>query len=317
MRRRFLLALVPLILLLSMTGALPAMAQEHSAQPRTWYVLVGIDSQNHLITGMDFLPDEIWIDAGDTVVWNAYSGEPHTVTFLPPGQQPSKYDPNSPLQNLPQGGTSYDGHSYYNSGLMNIFGGSPGGTSYSLTFPVTGDFTYHCSVHMMMVGHVHVRPAGTPYPFTQAQYNQQAQQRGQALIRDGQKLLKEAREKSDSHHITVGATDGEAMVMLFVPGNITIHVGDTVTFIDRTPIDDPHTVTFGPPPSAFPPVQPYGDPSDFTGQPLNSGLLGTNTDWVSPTVGNVYKVTFEQAGTYEFYCDIHPTMLLNIDVLAS
>jgi len=305
-----------LVLLLSVASVMPIAASAHgqNAKPQTWTILVGFDSQNHAIAGMDYLPEQIFINAGDTVTWNAFSVEPHTVTFLPPGQQPGKFDPNSPIQNQPQGGSSYDGKSLFSSGLIGISGGFPGGTSYSLTFPVTGNFTYHCFVHNQMIGHVHVRPAGTPYPFTQADYNRQAQQDGLALINDGRNLQNHANSISDNHHVTVGATDGQAMVMLFMPGNINIRVGDTVKFINRTPIDDPHTVTFGPSPTEFPPVTTYGTPSNFTGQPLNSGLLGTHTNWISQTVGNVYTVTFEKAGTYQFYCDIHPGMLVNINV---
>jgi plastocyanin len=314
-RARTIIGMALLALLVSLGTTLPAMAQGQSqkAQTQTWYVLVGYDSQNHTITGMDFLPDQIWIDAGDTVVWNVYSVEPHTVSFLPPGQKAGDFNFNDPMQTQPQGGSSYDGHSYYNSGLLAFFSPS---TQYSLTFPVTGNFTYHCLIHNMMTGHVHVRSTGTPYPYTQAQYNQQAQQRGQQLVHDGQGLVAWAKGKSDSHHVTVGVTDGDAMVMLFIPGNITVHVGDTVKFIDRTPTDDPHTVTFGPPPQEFPPVTPYGDPSHFAGQPFNSGLLGTRTNWIDQTVGNVFDVTFEQAGTYQFYCDIHGGMIINVNVLA-
>jgi plastocyanin len=306
------------VLLFSVAAVLPNAVSAHGqqAKPHTWTILAGFDSQDHAIAGMAYLPTNIWIDAGDTIVWNAFSVEPHTVTFLPPGQKPGKFDPNSPIQNFPQGGSSYDGKSFFNSGLIGISGGFPGGTSYSLTFPVTGNFTYLCFVHNTMFGHVHVRAAGTPYPFTQADYNRQAQRQGRALINDGRELLKDARAISNNHHVTVGATDGKAMVMLFIPGNIFIHVGDTVKFINRTPIDDPHTVTFGPPPTVFPPVTPYGTPGNFTGQPLNSGLLGTRTNWISPTVGNDYTVTFNIAGTFQFYCDIHPGMLINIDVRA-
>ena len=50
--------------------------------------------------------------------------------------------------------------------------------------------------------------------------------------------------------------------------------------------------------------------------PQPGGLLGTQTNWISQTVGNVYTVTFEQAGTYQFYCAIHMGMLVNINVKA-
>lgn len=304
-----------LALLLLTGGALPVAAQAKSTQPQNWTIQVGVDSSDHMITGMDYLTEDIWIDAGDTITWQVNSYEPHTVTFLPPGQKMPKFDINSPIQTSPQGGSSYDGQSFYNSGILSQIPGF-GSTSYSLTFPVTGNFTYHCFVHRMMVGHVHVRKAGTPYPYTQEDYNERAAQRGQALLRDGYNLLEEMQEKSDSHHITVGATDGNAMVMEFIPSVSTIHVGDTITFIDRTPIDDPHTVSYGnPPTNAFPPP-PYGNPKDFTGQPLNSGLLGSETDWVNQTYGNVYRVTFKTAGSYQLFCIIHGGMVANITVNA-
>jgi plastocyanin len=96
---------------------------------------------------------------------------------------------------------------------------------------------------MMAAGIVHVRPVGTPYPHTQTYYNQKATHPGNSLINDGYDLLEQMRQESDSHHITIGATDGLAMVMLFVLDMVKLHVGDTVTFINRTPTDDPHTVS--------------------------------------------------------------------------
>jgi plastocyanin len=129
---------------------------------------------------------------------------------------------------------------------------------------------HECFLYPMMDGVVHVRPAGTPYPFTQAQYNRQANDEGQELLADGRALAREVREDSDSHHVDVGADDGMAMVMLFFPGTVTIDVGDTIVFRDNYPTDDPHTVTFGQPPQAFPPIKPYGDADEFVGQNLNS-----------------------------------------------
>ena len=305
------------VLLSSFGSSLPAMARSHSSSPATWNILVGVDNKAHDITGMAYLTPEIWINAGDTITWTANSGEPHTVAFLASGQQrPRLYNPLSPTQNNPAGGSSYDGQSFYNSGDMSLFFGVQ---SYSLTFPVTGDFTYICFIHpMMSPGIVHVRPAGTPYPHDQAYYNDEAGEIGNALIQDGKDLLENMQEESDSHHVTIGATDGKAMVMLFTPATIHLNRGATITFDDRTPTDDPHTVSFGKPQGKTFPLVPYGDSNNFTGQPLNSGLLGSNTDWKIPAPyhlqGNKYTVTFNRAGTYQFYCAIHPTMILNITI---
>lgn len=311
-----LIGVILFALLLALGGAMPAAAaQAKSTTPHTWTIPVGVDSKDHSITGMDYLTDEIWIDAGDSIVWNANSYEPHTVTFLPPGQEVPKYDPNSPVQNFPQGGNSYDGHSFYNSGLLSLLANTGfGSASYRLTFPVTGTFTYHCFLHDMMTGIVHVRPTGAPYPLSQAQYNVRAADHGRDLLHDGEELLEGAMEHSNSHHITVGATDGNAMVMQFIPAVSKIEVGDTITFTDRTPTDDPHTVSYGNPPTNVFPPPPYGNRKGFTGQPLNSGLLGSETNWVNQTYGNVYRVTFKKVGTYQFFCFIHGGMVVNITV---
>src|SRR6185437_8473871 len=60
-------------------SAAPMQASDHTA--RTWYVQTGAQSPNEVIQGMVFLPGTITIDVGDTVVWQAHSAEPHTVTF--------------------------------------------------------------------------------------------------------------------------------------------------------------------------------------------------------------------------------------------
>src|SRR5438445_13862338 len=44
--------------------------------------------------------------------------------------------------------------------------------------------------------------------------------------------------------VAAGGGDGVSTVMRFFPSDLTVHVGDTVTFVDRDPFT-PHTVTFG------------------------------------------------------------------------
>lgn len=79
------------------------------------------------------------------------SNEPHTVTFPVAGQAlpPLPGDPFTP----PIGGSTYDGSSITNSGVMN-----PGG-SYSLTFTKAGTYTYMCLFHdaFGMIGTVVVK----------------------------------------------------------------------------------------------------------------------------------------------------------------
>lgn len=278
---------------------------------RTWHAVVGTASRDQAIQGMAFLPGALWIDAGDTVVWTVGSGEIHTVTFLPPGQVPPPFT-GTPDQVNRVGGSVYDGKGYFNSGVMTTFpaaSGFPHATrAYALTFAVPGDFIYHCLVHPSMIAVVHVRPAGTPYPFSQEEYNNRIQAGTQAILRDGQKLTRIAQSSSSNHNVTLGIGDGLVSVMRFFPQRIVVHAGDSVTFTNRD-VMVPHTVTFGPEPKND--AARYGNPSAFKGKPLSSGFIGAFPGTFGPT----YVVRFVRAGTYPFYCALHDYLGMDITIV--
>jgi plastocyanin len=95
-------------------------------------------------TVMRFLDDttmnsSLTIPVGTTITWtNDSNNVPHTVTFPAVGQQPPA---GSPDQVPPSGGSTYDGTTLTNSGVI------PPGKSYSLTFTAAGTFTYYCLFH--------------------------------------------------------------------------------------------------------------------------------------------------------------------------
>jgi plastocyanin len=116
----------------------------------------------------DFLPKNVTITAGDTVLWGSTGF--HSVTFnptppvpplflletLPDGSQaiiqnPASYDPIKPAP-------IYNPSQFYNSGILSLT--QPNGTAWSLTFDTPGVFEYYCSVHrdLGMVGTVTVLP---------------------------------------------------------------------------------------------------------------------------------------------------------------
>jgi plastocyanin len=283
-------ALASLILPLGLMS--PAVA----APGTTWTVLSGSESADMAIQGMAFLPADVYINAGDTVKWLANSAEIHTVTFLAAGQTLQPFNPTDPTQSGPVGSASYDGVSYYNSGLF-ATNDPTVPTSYSLTFPNTGDFTYYCLVHgTMMVGHVHVAAAGTAYKYTQAQYDAQAAAGAAAIIADGTALTATKALAANDHTVFEGADDGVAMVMRFIQSKVTVHVGETVKFINDG-MGAPHTVTFGTPVGN--PTAPAGDPTNFTGGYLNSGFA---------VPGTSFTVTFNKAGTFDYVCILHAGM---------
>ena len=98
---------------------------------------------------LEYYPSVITIKAGDTVRWSA--DEPHSVTFVPEGQEL----PPGPPTAIPAAKPSdeYDPSLLYHSGVFNL--GPPGQapTSFEVTFETPGAYPYLCVLHWD-VGHV-------------------------------------------------------------------------------------------------------------------------------------------------------------------
>lgn len=123
-----------------------------------WFVRAGT---NEVHSGdargqvMDFLPKDLTVRAGDTVVWG--SGYFHTVTFAPTPPLPEFFiirpQPNGPPQLVlnPQvilpakPSPIFDPTQYFNSADIGPF--SPAGFSWALGFETPGTFEYVCLVH--------------------------------------------------------------------------------------------------------------------------------------------------------------------------
>jgi plastocyanin len=177
--------------------------------PRTWYVLAGGHSEGQAIQAEGYYPHVITIDAGDTVVWALNTDEIHSVTFNGTCEDISCVPPcvfTVSIDISPCGSPSYDGVSYIDSsGRMvpaayNWDNSFPrGSTTFSLTFTKPGANVYYDESVSGMRGVVVVNPAGTPYPFTQAQYSEQAQEQLQSDLAVG------SRAENDSQPITASA----------------------------------------------------------------------------------------------------------------
>jgi len=51
-----------------------------------WQAAVGAQSQDKGRQALAFLPNELWIHAGDSIAWSFNADDIHTVTFLVEGQ---------------------------------------------------------------------------------------------------------------------------------------------------------------------------------------------------------------------------------------
>ncbi len=92
-----------------------------------------------------------------------------------------------------------------------------------------------------------------------------------------------------------GAVDAEIKDFVFVPADLEVAVGTTVTWTNRDRFG--HTVTSGPP----------GEPTGAFDL-----VLGLTND--ADTTGMTASHTFDEAGTFEFFCRYHPSMVGTITV---
>jgi plastocyanin len=298
------------LLLAAMPALLASNAHAASAiKAKTWNVMVGAESRSGAIQTMGYGPKKIWINAGDTVHWMANSMEPHTVSFVDAKHPAVEFDLATTYMTAPTSKNSISKPGQFrSSGIMApepdaIFPDAV--KTYDLKFLKPGKYRYLCYLHgKAMSAVVMVRKAGTPYPHTQAAYNAMATQAANADIEHGLNLWADALGAADSHHVFMGAADMRVLVNRFIPGNVVVKVGDSVTFdMAKNAFPVPHTVTFGPPPAN--PFAPTGDPTNFQGGALSSGVILPPGFGPPPTA---FTVKFTKAGTYSYVCLLHAGM---------
>jgi plastocyanin len=161
-----------------------------------WYVLAGTASRIGNLDVLRFLPDDLTVEQGDTVVWIVDHVQAHTVTFFdtqgeapqdfivlqlpdgrtvsPPavGEEPSPElaealaDPTTHPRlvlgpSAQRSGTAaHDGRSLFSSGLIGEHPliDLPMDKAWSLTFVTPGTFDYQCLLHPGMAGSITVNP---------------------------------------------------------------------------------------------------------------------------------------------------------------
>jgi plastocyanin len=125
-----------------------------------WHVPAGVTGSDPRIEIYDFIPKEVSINEGDTVIWTSTFF--HQVIFHP-GQPAPEFVVPTPVegQELPRLLVSpevafpakpageFDGTQFFSSGLIGTLGGPlPGGTTFAMTFTEPGTYDYVCSTHL-------------------------------------------------------------------------------------------------------------------------------------------------------------------------
>ncbi len=304
-----------------------------------WQVSVGAESPNRGRQALAFLPNELWVHAGDSILWTFPTHERHTVTFLKPGQtRPPGF---GPVFGVPVGcpgltpdGSSFDGTACVTTGVL-LLGEDPGpgasALTYTVNFPAPGNFKFVCLVHADMTGIVHVIDASVPLPHYQDFYDREAQSEQAALFseasgREGRRTSDDD-DREESKDIaagvgeivtTTGGGSQTASLMRFLRETIVVRVGDTVEWTSLDPSIN-HTVTFGVEPADPRPRSAnvlltsdgarqavIGSPADS----VNSGFLSPapqDRAGLSQSLPGVtrFRVTFISPGTFNYICAVH------------
>ena len=123
--------------------------------------------------------------------------------------------------------------------------------------------------------------------------------------------------------VTAGVGEGTVAGQAFMPGNVTLAVGDSLTVVIGS--DDPHTITMGSGPADAPPfawpVAEFdasaleGGPPPFDmGTAVTDGTAFINTS-ILPVPGSSATIEFTAAGTFPIFCVIHPGMAMEVTVV--
>jgi plastocyanin len=297
-------------------------------QAKTWQATAGAQSNDAGRQALAFLPNEVWIHAGDEITWTFPTEEIHTVTFLIQNPSQQVRPPRPGVQNGGCPGTTADGSSFLGTNCVTSIE-LVGGQTYTVKFPTAGNFKVVCLVHANMTGAVHVLDPAAPLPDDQRSLDFLANRQANALLADGAGLIGQAvatAEQAGPNAISAGIGEVVAMgggsstlsVLRFLRDSIVVHVGDTVEWTNLDPVT-PHTITFGTEP-ANPQTQvglssPDADGARratiaSAGSSVSSGFIQASsqdrTGLAQVALGVTrFRVTFNTPGTFNYICALH------------
>ncbi len=259
-----------------LTSAVPA-------PPETYTVRIpdGAGIPGCLENNECFVPSSLPVRVGDTVIWNNLDIAAHTVTS----------------------GSIEEPSEIFDSSFF-----MPGET-FVLTFDEAGEYPYFCTLHPWMTGEVVVseveemvvvsEPTAVSEPEPEAVEEKSIEEIviKEEIVMEEETVMEEKIEEPEAEPepetlpmtLTVSIPDGvgvpgcEETNECYLPYEVSVAVGATVTWSN----DDTaaHTVTSG----------------NF---PEDDGLFDSSI-FMS---GSTFETTFNDAGTFDYYCFVHPWM---------
>ena len=282
-----------------------------------WRAIVGAQDETKGRQVVAFLPNELWIHAGDSVQWSVKADEIHTISFLAAGQIRPPFDVGCPGFSF--GAAIFDGSNCVSTPPM------VSGQTFTITFTSVGNFKLVCLVHPDMTGMVHVLDTSAPLPHDQGFYDKQAAAQANELLADLAQLQGHHHSAS-ANGIVVGAGKTLAnsgghntiSLMRFVKPELVIHAGATVEWTNDDP-SMPHTITFGTEPQN--PIPPSGNVSVDADGALHATIASTSDSVHSGFIASApqdqigsaqtplgatrFRITFTTPGVYPYICALH------------
>jgi plastocyanin len=317
---RFALGLPAALLILL---ALPQL----SLAQQNWQAIVGAQSADKAKQALAFLPNELWIHAGDTITWTAGADDIHTVTLLTAAQVVPSFQAGCP--GYSPSGSSFDGTACVSTPPL------AKGQTFSVVFPTAGNYKLVCLVHPQMSGTIHVLDASATLPHTQDFYEDQGEAQRKLLFSESEQEMAnmvhedDVRVYSGTKQITAGvgerlATPGGAQIgslVRFLKGTIQVHAGDTVEWANRDP-QEPHTITFGQEPANLflPSANVTVDADGARHATLSSPTDSVHSGFIEATLTDNpgapdtglnftrFRVTFTGPGRYPYICALHDNL---------
>jgi plastocyanin len=285
-------------------------------------VQAGLNDQKDLnVAVLAYLPQSVTVKAGSAVEWRFAGPEPHSVTFVAPGQTlPPPGSDQKLFAPTPAANGSYDGKSLVNSGLLPL---GPGAAApFRLTFPTAGKFTYQCVIHPQMTGTVTVVGSNGKAD-AQADVDKRSDTEVNQWLDEGRAAKKKMVDAPPvktveggvtAYKVQMGTSTAHTDVLGFAPIEAALKPGDKVTFVNDS--GAPHTASFagkvGLPQSPVDPAvdTPAPGPSPQTLNAnafFNTGLLPPNAPPGSgpPEAARSFTFVVPAAGTYAYVCLLH------------
>jgi len=305
--------------LMAAVALIPQMVQAQ------WHATVGAQGPEKGHQALAFLPNEIWIHAGDSITWTFDADEIHTVTFLKGHQIRPPFDVGCP--GFSSDPATFDGSTCVTTPPL------VKGQTFTVNFPVAGNFKLTCLVHENMDGRIHVLRPSEPLPHDQAFYNRRGANERDDLLSDP--IDRDAgRDNQPNANIAKGVAAGigevmataggseTASVVRFISDPVYIRAGQTVEWNNLDPVT-PHTITFGKepegnpiPPSANVTVDSDGARHAVITSTADSAHSGFIVAAPQERIGlhqtslgvTRFRVTFPNAGTFPYICALHDNL---------